>query len=114
MPKGYQRLKEAAPLVQALREWRDKTASELFGAGNVDLYGGCLVLPSDILDRIVDCACIDKIRSVQDIVKETDWDEAHQHAEAILAIVHEYALSRSGLRNTASAGASLFVAPVLL
>lgn len=91
MPKKYQRPKDAAPLVQALKEWRDKTTSDRFGPGTADLYGGCLTLPSDILDRIVDCACINKIQNAQDVIKETDWDEAQQHAEAIFAIVREYA-----------------------
>ena len=49
----------------ALREWRMKTTLEMHGPGVLKDLGPYVVMPDNILDRIVDCAHECKFSCVQ-------------------------------------------------
>lgn len=87
MPKGFERSEVAGPLVQALRVWRDKKTQELYGSAYLNDFGGSLVLPDNILQRIIDCASIARINSTESLCKETHWSEAEEHGNEVVALI---------------------------
>jgi hypothetical protein len=77
-------------LDDALEQWRLETMERVYGKGvNADLGPG-LVLPDDILDRILDCTHYDKINSIEQLEKETRWVEAARFGEEILQIIRQH------------------------
>ena len=74
-------------LEDALDEWRDAKTISIYGWARWDNLGPSLVMPTSILDRIVDCAHRQKITTAHDLKKETGWTDAEQFSEEIIAII---------------------------
>ncbi|KAJ3553995.1 hypothetical protein NM688_g3330 [Phlebia brevispora] len=74
----------------ALQKWRDSKVRELYGEGNLRQFGGSLVLPNDMLDRLVSCAHFKKLATVNDLKRETQWTEADKYAAEVLQLIAEH------------------------
>ncbi|KAL6300824.1 hypothetical protein BKA93DRAFT_712309, partial [Sparassis latifolia] len=71
--KPYDATSSEHDLRTLLLEWRDKTVRETFGAAIFTNYGGNILLPTLLLQRIVDCAHAGKLTSLEQLKKETSW-----------------------------------------
>lgn len=88
--KDYTRNSDDLALRDALRRWRVMKTSVKYGMGIAGRYGGCLVLPNEFLERIVDCAHYKKIDTVVELKKQTQWAEADAYGEEILAMIRQH------------------------
>ncbi|KAG6822549.1 hypothetical protein H0H93_005337, partial [Arthromyces matolae] len=68
-------------LLDALNDWRDTATIERYGIPHLKDYGSTLIMPESVLDRILICAQHSKIQSVEELVKETQWDEARLYGD---------------------------------
>lgn len=71
----------------ALDEWREKTTITLYGHALLQDIGSSLTMPTDILNRIVDCARVFKMKTLDDLRKETKWDGADRWGSDVISIV---------------------------
>ncbi|KAG2060972.1 hypothetical protein BDR06DRAFT_854745, partial [Suillus hirtellus] len=74
-------------LVDVLEDWREDTTQKLYGQAHLHDLGPSLVMPNDILNRIVDCAHFHKIKSPTDLLKETHWSGVDEHGDDIVALI---------------------------
>lgn len=77
-------------LREALCNWRAKKTAIEFSMSHLADIGPSLVLPNAILDRIVICAQVHKISTVEQLRKETRWTESVRYSEEILGIIQLY------------------------
>ncbi|KAJ3519119.1 hypothetical protein NMY22_g13345 [Coprinellus aureogranulatus] len=75
-------------LSDALNTWREEKTIEVYGWGHYNDFGGTLILPTDILRRIVDCAHASVLSSSSDLERETKWVESQRYGADILEIVN--------------------------
>ncbi|KIJ12990.1 hypothetical protein PAXINDRAFT_14203 [Paxillus involutus ATCC 200175] len=80
-PKEYE-------LCEALEDWREGKTREIHGELNLIDIGPSLVMPDDILDRIVTCAHYLKIKSVDDLRRETHWSKTNQFGAEVISVIH--------------------------
>lgn len=90
--KDYNRTSRDYELRNELRRWRAIKASVVFGLAHFANIGGSLVLPNEMLDRVVDCVHFDKIQSIADLKQQVQWSEADIYGEEIMTIVRKYAV----------------------
>lgn len=74
-------------LTDALENWREETTKIRYGEAALLDFGPSLVMTARILDRIVDCVHYNKISSVQDLARETRWDEISRYGAEVLALI---------------------------
>ena len=74
-------------LYTALDSWRLKRTITAYGEGALRDFGPSMILPNTMLDRIVDCAHWNKIKSVDDLRRETDWFHAGVYGPEVLDII---------------------------
>ncbi|KAI5993423.1 hypothetical protein EDD15DRAFT_2166922, partial [Pisolithus albus] len=74
-------------LLDALEDWRVAKAVTKLGAARVNDYGPSFILPSPTVDRIVDSAHHLKLRTIDDLRRETRWSGVGLYGAEILAIV---------------------------
>ncbi|KAF8450850.1 hypothetical protein L210DRAFT_842835, partial [Boletus edulis BED1] len=75
-------------LCNALEEWRVAKAVNERGEACVMDYGPGFILPTATIDRIVNCAHHSKLRTVDDLRKETRWSGVALYGTEVLAIVN--------------------------
>ena len=80
--------KKELDLCDALEDWREAKAVSERGAAYMMDYGAGFILPTTTLDRIVDCAHQLKLRTTDDLRRETCWSGAALYGEEVLAIVN--------------------------
>jgi hypothetical protein len=80
----------AIRLRDALQDWRDTTTQQRYGYASLIDFGGTLVMPTDVLDRIVACAHAGKIATKDDLAKETRWDEVELYSPEILKLIEDF------------------------
>lgn len=74
-------------LTDALENWREETTKIRYGEAALLDFGPSLIMTARILDRIVDCVHYNKISSVQDLARETRWDEISCYGDEVLALI---------------------------
>ena len=75
-------------LLEALEDWRECKMRDVHGEAHLINLGPATIMPDDVLDRIVDCAHFFKIKTVDDLSRETRWSKAHKFGVEVIAIVH--------------------------
>ncbi|KAI0310543.1 hypothetical protein OF83DRAFT_1028360, partial [Amylostereum chailletii] len=70
-----------------LREWRQTTAMDVYSRATYKKHGPPLLLSNHNLARIIVCAQANKIKTLEDIKRETLWDKVDAHGAAVLAII---------------------------
>ena len=73
-----------------LEEWRLAKATEEYGKACVMDYGPGFILPTSVLDRIVDSAHHLKLRTIDDLRKETRWSSMALYGTEVLVIVNKF------------------------
>jgi hypothetical protein len=74
-------------LREALEDWREKVTAARYGWAHLHDLGSTLIMPNEVLSRIVDCAHYHKINSTSDLKNETRWDEIEQCGDEVLEII---------------------------
>lgn len=74
-------------LRDALNEFREQETIKKFGKSRLKNSGPGLIMPNNILQRIVDCVHAQKINSKDDLQLETRWSRVDLFADAVLAII---------------------------
>lgn len=77
-------------LLALLEGWREEEAVRRYGPANASDYGGSLILPHDIVERMVDCIRHGKIHNPNDLARETRWKYASRYAAEILELVSRF------------------------
>lgn len=81
------------PLLQQLKNWRDKETARRYGSAMLATLGGSLVLPDGIAARIVACTHLQKIRTVEQFVFQVQWIDASLYAAQLLPILEGHLAS---------------------
>ncbi|KAI6035835.1 hypothetical protein EDC04DRAFT_2604828 [Pisolithus marmoratus] len=75
-------------LCDALEDWREaKVVTKLGSAHVMDISPG-FILPSPMIDHIIDSAHHLKLQTINDLQKETHWSGAGLYGAEVLAIIH--------------------------
>jgi len=74
-------------LRDALNEFREQETIKKFGKSRLKNSGPGLIMPNDILKRIVDCVHAQKITGKDDLQLETRWSRVDLFTDAVLAII---------------------------
>ncbi|KAK7050479.1 hypothetical protein R3P38DRAFT_2763725 [Favolaschia claudopus] len=77
-------------LEAALHGFRKARTLELRGKAYLRGFGSSYVMPDDVLKRIVDCSHFFKIRTRDELSKETHWHRVLEDGEAVLALILQY------------------------
>lgn len=75
-------------LCEALEDWREQKTRETHGESHLMDIGPSLVMPDEVLDRIVACAHYLKIKSVEDLKRETHWSKTNQFGIEVISLIH--------------------------
>ncbi|KAI5996710.1 hypothetical protein EDD15DRAFT_2124799, partial [Pisolithus albus] len=75
-------------LCDALEDWREAKAVAKLGSVRVMDFGAGFILPSPMIDRIIDSAHHLKLRMIDDLRKETHWSGVGLYGTEVLSIVH--------------------------
>ena len=73
-----------------LVNWRQKATIEIFGEEILKEVGAGICLPDKQLDRMVDCAYMGKINSVEDLRREVGWLLTDEYGPAVVDIIKKY------------------------
>ena len=74
-------------LRDALNDFREQETIKKFGKSQLKNSGPGLIMPNDILKRIVDCVHAQKITNKDDLQLETHWSCVDLFADTVLAII---------------------------
>ncbi|KAJ7767607.1 hypothetical protein B0H16DRAFT_1412044 [Mycena metata] len=73
-----------------LHAFRKARTIELRGRAIFRSLGRGLIMPDDVLQRIVDCAHFHKIQTCTELLKETRWHRVSEDGEQILHLIHQH------------------------
>ncbi|KAI0052950.1 hypothetical protein FA95DRAFT_1461601, partial [Auriscalpium vulgare] len=76
-------------LRDALHKFRKARTIALFDVPTLRSYGPGVVMPNDILERIVDAAHAQQLSTVNDIAEITHWNRAAELGPEILDIIRQ-------------------------
>lgn len=89
-------------LRQVLFRWRDETAKAQLG--EYEEYGGDILMHYRIIERIVELASVDKLKTLKHLQDQTSWAWTTEYGEEVLELVRKHAAERVVQRdNTAPA-----------
>lgn len=74
-------------LYDALEDWREEKTIQVYGWAHFQNLGPTLIMPTDVLTRIVDCAHYFKISSKADLARETKWDEVENWGTEVVELI---------------------------
>ena len=74
----------------ALNKLRRDRTQILFGLAILNDLGPDLVMGNSILERITHCARAHKLGTLDDLYRETKWDQTWELGEQVLALAHQY------------------------
>ncbi|KIM51721.1 hypothetical protein SCLCIDRAFT_12054 [Scleroderma citrinum Foug A] len=94
-PPKYMQMEQDRALGDALHDWQEDKTSALFGWAALNDFGPCLVMPNSILNCIINCAHYNKIKTLQDLKKETGWTKANKLGSEVITLIQCHALPRS-------------------
>lgn len=75
-------------LAQVLNAWRQNVAIERYGLAVFREVGSDLVLPDQLLERLVDCAHWGKIRTIEDLRREVDWGLVDELGPTVVNLIN--------------------------
>lgn len=75
-------------LSEALEEWREMKTCVTYGESHLIDIGPSIVMPDDVLDRIVACGHYRKIKTLNDLRQETHWNRSNQFGSEVIALIH--------------------------
>ncbi|KAF8448775.1 hypothetical protein L210DRAFT_3388132 [Boletus edulis BED1] len=75
-------------LSEALEDWRERKMEQVHGKTHLNDIGPAIIMPDGVLDRIVDSAHFFKIKTVDDLSRETRWSKASQYGAEVITIIH--------------------------
>lgn len=94
LPKSYIPAYAEGALDVAVRSeieaWRCQETRKTYGKTHLRNLGPGLIMAESIRDRIVMCAHVSKIHTIEDLEKETKWGGANQFGDAIIAIINKH------------------------
>jgi hypothetical protein len=85
---------EDRALWKALNDWQEKMMIMLYGHALLQDISSLLTMPTDVLNRIVDCAHAFKMKTLDDLQKETIWDGADKWGLDVISLVEHLRLQR--------------------
>lgn len=102
-------------LKTALKSWRKITAHVKFGSTTVHTHSIQILMHDKIIQRIVDCARIDRIRTVEDLAKETRWtsERIKDYGVEILSIIQQHSPPPPAAEPAPSATSTIPAMPAL-
>ncbi|KAG1867710.1 hypothetical protein F4604DRAFT_1584981 [Suillus subluteus] len=68
-------------------DWQEDTTQKLYGQAHLHDLGPGLVMPNNILNRIVECAHFHKIKSPADLLRETRWSGVNKPGDDIVTLI---------------------------
>jgi hypothetical protein len=74
-------------LVEVLEDWREETTKVRYGEAALLDFGPSLIMSTKVLDRIINCVHHGKISSLQDLARETHWDEVGRYGADLLKLI---------------------------
>ncbi|KAG2109076.1 hypothetical protein BD769DRAFT_1365704, partial [Suillus cothurnatus] len=80
-PKEYK-------LCEALEDWREEKMAEKYGCSHLIDISPATIMADSALDCLVNCAHHEKIRTIEDLCKETHWLATDKFGSEVLAITH--------------------------
>ena len=77
-------------LSEALEDWREQKMRNIHGEAHLIDLGPAAIMPDGVLDRIVECAHTSKIKTVDDLFRETRWawNKTNQFGTEVVTIIH--------------------------
>ena len=75
---------------QALHAFRRETTLKTYGRAHLANLGYGAIMGDRILERIVDCARANKIRSLEALRSETKWSRSDELGEEVISIINRY------------------------
>ncbi|KAF7964397.1 hypothetical protein HWV62_8639 [Athelia sp. TMB] len=79
-------------LRRALHLFRKNETIKVYGLSTLKNIGPSIILPNALLDRIVDCAHVGKISTIDQLKHETQWSRADVSGPSVLALITAHAL----------------------
>jgi hypothetical protein len=77
-------------LRDALHTFRRQRTIDKFGLAALKNQGPGIIMPTEILQRIVDCAHHNKITSIKELEQETSWSRAAEYGDEILLLIRTH------------------------
>lgn len=87
--KDYVATASDMELKDLLHNWRVSQVIGKFGQGGLANFGPGIVMQTETLTRIVDCAHHGKIKNTLDLKRETKWDGADTFGDDVLALIRQ-------------------------
>ncbi|KAF8226812.1 hypothetical protein L208DRAFT_1013204, partial [Tricholoma matsutake] len=87
IPKDLPMTDEDFALWEALDNWQEAKTILIYGRASLRDVGSVLAMPTKVLDRIVECAHIFKIRSLDNLQRETRWERVDKWGSEILLLI---------------------------
>lgn len=84
---NYEKGRADFALRDALLQFRREQTIKTFGISTLKSLGPGIILPNQLLDRIVDCAHYGYITSAQNLLDYTRWDGAFEYAPDVLVLI---------------------------
>lgn len=76
-------------LTAALEKWREAASLAWLSPALQDFHGGAAVLSNKVLKIIVRCAANGKIKSIEDLRRETQWSRANKYGAEVLDLIKD-------------------------
>lgn len=73
-----------------LEVWRRDQAKKEYGQGHLHNLGPSLVMGMAVRERIIDCACHAKIKTADQLERETKWARAIEFSLEIIQIIEKH------------------------
>lgn len=70
-----------------LHTWRVRKTLQVYGEGTYRQFGADLILPEDVMDRIVDCVHHNKVATADDLRRELRWSGVDEYGEEVLSMI---------------------------
>ena len=86
----YKMEQKKIELCNVLEKWRLGKAVEEYGKACVMDFGPGMVLPTALLDQIVNCTHHLKLQTIDDLCKETRWSGMALYDTEVLAVVNKF------------------------
>jgi len=74
-------------LREALEDWRSLKTEDVYGYSGLVDFGPTLVMPAEVVERVIHCSHYSKILNVAELKKETRWDDADKWGAEVIEII---------------------------
>lgn len=87
--KSYMPGPKEEELTAALEAWRDRAAVRWLSPEHRDLHGGAAVMSNKVLKSIVKYASVGKIKSIENLRRETQWSRSNRYGAEVLDLIKD-------------------------